>query len=974
MSQSDSLNTTAGRIVAIRLKVTSKKYIFRALLSLASAALLVRLMGMLNQIVVSSHFGAGAAMDAYFIASTLPLVLAQVIINTFQGSVIPTFTRIRTEGKKEQAIVLFSTLLNLLLVGIALLVLAMIIFRQQIVFISAPALDSFRIGLAINLAPFIYPVLLLMTVIGFLECILNTEGQFGWPAYAGLIVPLATAALVLLLGNSQGVIMLCIGMLVGLCLQLGIFIVGARRAGLVYRPILNLRTPEVGAIFSAAWPIFFGSVISQASPLVDQVFASFLSTGSISALNYALKITSVFSGVVFGAVGRAALPYLSCQATNDIKDFKETLRLYIWLITICTTLLSIFMIVLAHPIVQLLFQRGAFSADDTNRTATTLVGFLVGLTPMAFGFVTFTVFSALGKTQVLMRLAIFSVVANALFDYIFARFWQSLGIALSTSAVYFCSMFIMLFILRRTIGKLDLLTPPPEILQAIRKIGISQYYQWLITWKESNLSLFGISSRLRQRIIQLAIMIIVFAVGVVGVLLNSLYTLRIVLGLVVMLVLLRYPYFLLIAWALINAPNAISVFRGSNVLIGLTIPTVLLIACVPLKQTFKRMSALAFFLLYLLWALASIGVSSLGVPTFLTYWTELLDCVLVAILTINLLTTRRRILGLIDAILLVTTCIALYGIYGYFTKQNGIVDTTTSLFRITSIFSAPPGLALLLSIVIPMALYRTSTWRGFMRIIGLMIIFILLIAIGLTFTRAAFIDLPASIAIMAFFLPSRRLKVSLLSGMVGLAALAILVATVANVPIFDRFFGQDIATLNGRTYLWQALLNNFDPTQLLGNGLYASNVLLLNLHVGVNGQGVIAAAPHSIWLGALYDHGIIGLILLILLYIALFINLIAGVRKATGEHRFVFSSALAVFVIIALQSLDSGDFWDQAISIYIWFALSLPFAVYWLPSEQPPKPDEDFLDENATEPRLKAIQQVKQPVPVAIVEEENSVK
>ena len=394
-------------------------------------------------------------------------------------------------------------------------------------------------------------------------------------------------------------------------------------------------------------------------------------------------------------------------------------------------------------------------------------------------------------------------------------------------------------------------------------------------------------------------------------------------------------------------------------------------ACVPLKQTFKRMPVLVFFLLYLLWALASIGVSSLGVPTFLTYWTELLDCVLVSVLTINLLTTRRRVLGFIDAILLVTTCIALYGIYGYFTKQNGIEDTTTSLFRITSIFSAPPGLALLLSIVIPMALYRTIIWQGFMRIVGLMVILVLLVAIGLTFTRVAFIGVPASIAVMALFLPSRRMKIGLLSGMVALAALVILVATLANFPIFDRFFAQDVATLNGRTYLWQALLNNFDPTQLLGNGLYASNVLLLNLHVGVNGQGVIAAAPHSIWLGTLYDHGIIGLVLLILLYIALFINLIAGVRKATGEHRIVFSTALAVFVIIALQSIDSNDFWDQAISIYIWFALALPFALYWFPAQQLSEPDEEFFDEKATEPRIKAIRQVKQEqvVPYILVRE-----
>src|SRR6266849_6609104 len=236
---SGSLGTTSPRMAAMPAKSVHKQ-IFRALLTLSSAALLARVMGMLNQIVVTRHFGAGATMDAYFVASTLPILMATMLSTSVESSVIPVYARVRLQGK-EQASILFSTLLNLLLLGTAVLTLVMLFFHQQLIHLSAPALDPFRTALAVSLAPFIFPVIALIVVVGFLECILNTEGQFGWPAYAGLLVPLATAALVLLLGNSQGVIILCIGMLIGLCLQLGIFILGARRAGLVYRPALNLR-------------------------------------------------------------------------------------------------------------------------------------------------------------------------------------------------------------------------------------------------------------------------------------------------------------------------------------------------------------------------------------------------------------------------------------------------------------------------------------------------------------------------------------------------------------------------------------------------------------------------------------------------------------------------------------------------------------------------------------------------------------
>src|SRR5207245_602015 len=121
----------------------------------------------------------------------------------------------------------------------------------------------------------------------------NAEGQFGWPAYAGLLVPLTTAILVLTLGRFEGVVILCIGMLAGTCLQLCMVLLRARRAGLVYRLVIDLRNPAIGTILVAAWPVLIGALISQASPLVDQIFASYLSAGSISALSYSLKLISV---------------------------------------------------------------------------------------------------------------------------------------------------------------------------------------------------------------------------------------------------------------------------------------------------------------------------------------------------------------------------------------------------------------------------------------------------------------------------------------------------------------------------------------------------------------------------------------------------------------------------------------------------------------------------------------------------------
>ena len=98
MSQnSQPLDTTDERLVAEQLK-SANKYIFRALLSIASAGLLIRVMGMVNQVVVSANFGAGVAMDAYFVASTLPLLMATLLSASIESSVIPVYTQVRAQG------------------------------------------------------------------------------------------------------------------------------------------------------------------------------------------------------------------------------------------------------------------------------------------------------------------------------------------------------------------------------------------------------------------------------------------------------------------------------------------------------------------------------------------------------------------------------------------------------------------------------------------------------------------------------------------------------------------------------------------------------------------------------------------------------------------------------------------------------------------------------------------------------------
>jgi len=199
---------------------------------------------------------------------------------------------------------------------------------------------------------------------------------------------------------------------------------------------------------------------------------------------------------------------------------------------------------------------------------------------------------------------------------------------------------------------------------------------------------------------------------------------------------------------------------------------------------------------------------------------------------------------------------------------------------------------------------------------------LLLVTLGLTYSRGPLIFVPISIVVMVIFLPSWKLKAVVF----GSLAMGLLIAV--NTSIMTRFLNQDLSTLNGRTYLWHAVLDHFDPAQLLGKGLQSSDLLLFNLKVGV-GQGIIATATHNVLLEVLYEQGLIGLTFLVLAFIVLLVALFKRWRTATTERRMIIAMALGIFCSVLGQSLESNDIWNQAIGIYFWIAMALPFAFCW---------------------------------------------
>src|SRR5579859_6368190 len=611
---SQTLGNTSARLIAVHVK-SANKSIFRALLRLGSANLLTRVAGMVMNIIIAAQFGQ-AGRDPYSAIYLMVTSIAALFGGGLEASVIPVYSRVRVKGK-DKVSTFFSTLLNVLVLFLILFTAIMFLFRAPFILSFAPNLGKqvypgthlTALDITIGLAPYLFPVVILMTLNYFLECLLNAEGQFGWPAYAGMLVPISTTITLvfsMLFTKNPDLRVVCTGQLIGFGLQFIVVLFRIRQAKIIYRPVLDLKSPEIRAVARAAGPPLFGSFIALSGPWFDQAFTNvFGEAGSISALNDASKLTSVFSGVIFSSVARSALPYLSSQAAiKDWKAFKGTIRLYIWVLGIIMSALAAGVILFAPFIVRILFQRGNYTAANAHTTSTLLVALTLGLRPMAIAFFTSRAFSALGKTRILVWSTVLNMVVNAVLDAVLGYFLRPyglgpFGVALATSIFYFVSMFFLLIVLRAIVGPLYLFTPPPELISIVSKFigrkSTQQEATW--TWWEENFGALEFTHALKRKMIRGAFMLSVFAAGVVGCIVNALFTMRVAFGSIVLLILIRYPYSLLISWIMLGSfvgsdVPFLSPFQGGNLLSGLAIGSIFTFLIIPAKPAIKRFSSL----------------------------------------------------------------------------------------------------------------------------------------------------------------------------------------------------------------------------------------------------------------------------------------------------------------------------------------------------------------------------------------------
>ena len=390
-----------------------------------------RALGLLREMVISHQFGTGGDLDAYLAAFRLPDILFQIVAGgALASAFIPTFATYWAKGNEKGAWRLASAIINLVLVlTTALAILAALLAPWLVRTVVAPGFDPPRQVLTAELMRVMLITPAIFGVSGVIMGILNARRHFLLPALAPILYNLGIIAGAVILAPTMGVRGLAVGVVAGALGHLLIQVPGLVHYGMQYTPILGLRDAGVHEVGRLMLPRMVGLAAVQVNFLVNTILASGLVAGSLAALNYAWLLMLLPQGVFAQAVATAAFPTFSAQAAKGQRTaLRSTLAATLRAVLYLAVPAAVGLIVLRVPLVQLVFERGAFTATSTQMVAWALALFALGLPAHSVVEITVRAFYAMHDTRTPVAVAIGAMVLNVVLSLAFIRLFAALGV------------------------------------------------------------------------------------------------------------------------------------------------------------------------------------------------------------------------------------------------------------------------------------------------------------------------------------------------------------------------------------------------------------------------------------------------------------------------------------------------------------------------------------------------------------------
>jgi len=406
----------------------------RAGATIAVLSILAKSSAFVREAVIAMIYGRGPEVDAFFVALALPVFLVQLIAGSFQIAVVPGLLAAARAGGRQQA----SALAGAGTVTIALVIAVFALLAAACAPLYLPVVAPGFSERALLLAADMLWIMTLFAILGGLAyaggAMLTAERRFALPAIAPALTPLVMTVLLIAFRDQLGVTALAWGAVLGTLAEAAIVLWAARRLG--YRPRLAVSRADLTALLRRWGPLMLATLLLSGAGLIDQLMAASLGEGSASALGYGAKLVLAGLHVVTTALGISVLPAYAESALDDPGRLSARLRRH--LVAVIALALPGVAIAwwISEPVIALLYQRGAFTAEDTRLVAAVLAAYAVQLPAYAAVVILVRAAAVLSLGWVIPTAAAVNMALTVALNALFMTYWGVVGIALATAPAF----------------------------------------------------------------------------------------------------------------------------------------------------------------------------------------------------------------------------------------------------------------------------------------------------------------------------------------------------------------------------------------------------------------------------------------------------------------------------------------------------------------------------------------------------------
>jgi putative peptidoglycan lipid II flippase len=403
-----------------------------AIFSIATG--LSRVAGLAREILAASYFGTSGAASAFTIAFQLPNLVRGLFADAaLSAAFVPVFAEFLEQKKRREAVLLASTLFWIILLVLGILSAIFILAAGVIIPLFIPG-DQFTpqlVDLAVGLSQVLFPIVVLLGINGLLVGIVNSYHHFTIPALSPLVWNLVIIALLVLLrpafDGPEQIYAYAIGVLVGTVIQLLMVIPVLGKIDFRLRFHLNWRDPGVKQVFVLLVPVTIGLGVINIDLVINSVVGALISESAPRAIDAAFRIYMLPQGIFSVALATVLFPSLSrLVARGDIPGLRKMLGTGTRQNLLLLIPAAAMIMVLASPVVELVYQYGAFNAQSTEEVSTALFWFAFSLPFAGVNLLLTRTFFSLRRPWVPTALAAGNLVLNAAVSL---ALYKPLGIA-----------------------------------------------------------------------------------------------------------------------------------------------------------------------------------------------------------------------------------------------------------------------------------------------------------------------------------------------------------------------------------------------------------------------------------------------------------------------------------------------------------------------------------------------------------------